>query len=116
MWVIEIKENTAPKGQRGRIASKLGLFFLFAKLTIIARVYMKNNAILSLPTITTHAYFLPRMSPRRFVSLIETKGRNILPRPLTKEMHLEDFLVPPAFDHTVRRLFCLHLRSLHAFL
>ena len=52
--MIEIKDNTAQKGKGGGgIASSLGLFLL-VKLTVKKGAYMK--AILSLPTITTHAH------------------------------------------------------------
>ena len=42
-YIIETKENMAPKGKGGgRIASSLGLFSLLAKLTVKTGVYMKN--------------------------------------------------------------------------
>ena len=101
-----------------KIVSNLGLFSLLAKLKVKIGIYCikKHKTILSLRAITNHVPFLPRMSPVALSIPHRNKERNILHCPLTKKMHHEDFLFPPAFDPNVRLLLCFNSGSFHEFL
>lgn len=78
--VIEIKENTAPKGQRGEDSEQLKSILLSCHTDGNNRsIYEKHSTILSLPTITIYVHFVPRMSPHYLVFIeIKEKKHSVL--------------------------------------